>query len=82
MYTCSRRFGNVNMSWASYMLAPLWWQLVQDFTLEAAHHDSAVQHPVQLCQVAGTCKGTNTLFTYCSLLFAVHGNAWAGTTAP
>lgn len=69
------------MSWAVYMLAPLGWQLVQDFTLEAAHHDGAVQHPVQLCQVAGPCKGTNTLFAYCSPLLTVHGTACAGITA-
>ena len=38
------------------MLASLGWQLVQHFTLQAAHHDSAVQHSVQLCQIAGTCN--------------------------
>ena len=59
------------------MLAPLWWQLVQDFTLEAAHHDSAVQHPVQLRQVAGTCKGTRTWFTHCPLLLIVREDACA-----
>ena len=40
----------------AYLLTSLGWQLLQDISLQTAHHDSAAKQLVQLREVAGSCS--------------------------